>query len=60
MAEEIRDLMIERGTKEGWITPPSRTRLEPALRFSAPQTIADVLDEDRGTAGRTRRLSGDS
>ena len=50
MAEEIRDPMIERGIEEGWITPASRTSLGPAQRFPAPRTIADVLDEDRGTA----------
>ncbi|MDE2751923.1 MAG: type II toxin-antitoxin system prevent-host-death family antitoxin [Gemmatimonadota bacterium] len=40
--------VIERGVEEGWITPASRTRLPPAQRFSAPRSIADVLDEDRG------------
>lgn len=39
---------IERGIEEGWITPASRTRLEPAQRFSAPRSTTDVLDEDRG------------
>ncbi len=39
---------IEQGIEEGWITPASRTRLEPAHRFSAPRGTADVLDEDRG------------
>ena len=40
--------MIERGIEEGWITPAARTRLGPARRFSAPRSIADTLDEDRG------------
>lgn len=40
--------MIERGIEEGWVTPASRTHLAPAQRFSAPRSIADVLDEDRG------------
>ena len=40
--------MIERGVEEGWITPASRTLLEPAVRFSALRSIADALDEDRG------------
>ena len=40
--------MIERGIEEGWITPASRTHLEPAKRVSAPRSTADVLDEDRG------------
>ncbi len=39
---------IERGIEEGWITPASRTRLQPARRFRAPRSTADVLDEDRG------------
>ena len=39
---------IERGIEEGWITPASRTRLEPAVRFTARRSVADVLDEDRG------------
>ena len=39
---------IERGIEEGWITPASRTRLQPAQRFRAPRSTADVLDEDRG------------
>ena len=40
--------MIERGIEEGWITPASRTRLEPVVRSPASRSIADVLDEDRG------------
>ncbi len=40
--------MIERGIEEGWITPASRARLQPAQRSRAPRSIADVLDEDRG------------
>ena len=51
MAEEIHDMVIERGIEEGWITPASRTRLGPAQRFPAPRTTADVLDEDRGDYG---------
>ena len=39
---------IERGIEEGWITPASRTRLQPAQRFRAPRSTADVLEEDRG------------
>lgn len=60
MAEEIRDMVIERGNEEGWITPASRTSLGLAKRFSAPRTIADVLDGDRGTADPDATLSGDS
>ena len=48
MAEENRDLMIERGIEEGWITPASQKHLGPAQRFSASRSIADVLAEDRG------------
>ena len=40
--------MIERGIEEGWITPAARTRLGPAQRLSAPRSITDTLDEDRG------------
>ena len=40
--------MVERGVKEGWITPASRTHLGPAVRFSASRSVADALDEDRG------------
>lgn len=39
---------IERGIEEGWITPASRTRLDPARRFSAHRSTVEVLDEDRG------------
>ena len=58
MAEESRDLMIERGIEEGWITPASRTCLGPAQRFHAPLSTAEVLDEDRGDS-RTRPRGGD-
>ena len=40
--------MVERGVEEGWITPASRTSLEPAVRFAASLSVADALDEDRG------------
>ena len=40
--------MIERGIKEGWVTPASRTGLEPPSPFPARRSIAEVLDEDRG------------
>ncbi len=40
--------MLERGIKQGWITPPSRNRLVPPKRFTAPLTTSEVLDEDRG------------
>ena len=53
MAEESRDLMIEQGIEEGWITPASRKCLRPARRFVAPQSIADVLAEDRGKTDLT-------
>ena len=39
---------IERGIEEGWITPASRTCLEPAAPFTARRSVADVLGEDRG------------
>lgn len=40
--------MIQRGVEEGWITPASRTSLDPPVRFTAKRSVADVLDEDRG------------
>ena len=40
--------MLDRGVAEGWITPPSRTHLTPAVRNPAPLSTAEVLDEDRG------------
>lgn len=40
--------MLDRGVAEGWITPPSRTRLAPAVRYPAPRGTTEVLDEDRG------------
>lgn len=41
-------LMIEQGVAEGWITPASRTGLEPTVRFRASCSVADALSEDRG------------
>lgn len=40
--------MLDRGIEDGWITPPSRSRLAPAKRFTARQSTSEVLDEDRG------------
>lgn len=40
--------MLDRGIEDGWITPPSRSRLTPAKRFKAPQSTSAALDEDRG------------
>ncbi len=40
--------MLDRGVAEGWITPPSRTHLTPAVRHPAQRSTTDVLDEDRG------------
>lgn len=39
---------LDRGIEEGWITPPTRNRLEPVVRCASSRRIADVLDEDRG------------
>ena len=40
--------MLDRGISEGWITPPSREALTPALHCKALLSTTDVLDEDRG------------
>ncbi len=40
--------MIERGVAEGWLTPASRSELEPPVRFDVSCSIAEALDEDRG------------
>ena len=40
--------MLDRGIAEGWITPPSRTHLTSAVRYTAPRSTTEVLDEDRG------------
>ena len=42
-------LRLDDGIREGWVTPPSRDGLGPAVRASAERTIAEVLDEDRST-----------
>ena len=40
--------MVDRGIAEGWITPPSRAALMPAIRYKASLSTAAVMDEDRG------------
>ncbi len=42
-------LNLERGTAEGWITPPLADE-PPALvrRFSSPRSVAQMIAEDRG------------
>ncbi|MDE0370904.1 MAG: type II toxin-antitoxin system prevent-host-death family antitoxin [bacterium] len=40
--------MLERGIAEGWITPPRRSGLTPAVHSRASLSTVDVLDEDRG------------
>lgn len=42
--------MLERGIAEGWITPPRRSGLTPAVYHRASLSTAEVLDEDRGLA----------
>ena len=42
--------MLESGIAEGWITPPRRSGLTPAVYCRASLSTADVLDEDRGLA----------
>jgi len=39
---------VERGIEEGWIEPPRRDRLGPAVRHRSPIAVSEVLDEDRG------------
>ena len=40
--------MIDRGIREGWITPPSKTGVGPLMNLNAGRSTADVLTEDRG------------
>ena len=40
---------VDQGIAEGWIRPPSGRRLEPFEPVEAARTIAEVLDEDRGS-----------
>lgn len=40
--------MVERGIAEGWITPPSRSGLTPAVYYNASRSTMEVIDEDRG------------
>ena len=40
--------ILERGIAEGWITPPRRSGLTPAVYYRASLSTAEVLDEDRG------------
>lgn len=40
--------MLQRGIEEGWITPPSRSRLSAANGFKVAQSTTEVLNEDRG------------
>lgn len=40
--------MVERGIAEGWITPPARSGLTPAVYSKASLSTMEVMDEDRG------------
>ena len=40
--------MVEEGMAEGWITPPARSGLTPAVYSKASLSTMDVVDEDRG------------
>ncbi|MXZ69255.1 MAG: type II toxin-antitoxin system Phd/YefM family antitoxin [Acidimicrobiia bacterium] len=40
--------MLERGIAEGWITPPRRSGLTPAVYYRATLGTMDVIDDDRG------------
>lgn len=40
--------MVETGIAEGWITPPARSGLTPAVYYKASRSTMEVIDEDRG------------
>ena len=40
--------MLERGIAEGWIRPPARSGLTPAVYYKASLGTMKVIDEDRG------------
>ena len=40
--------MVEQGIAEGWITPPARSGLTPAVYEKASLSSMEVIDEDRG------------
>ncbi len=39
---------VEKGIAEGWITPPARSGLTPAVYYKASRSTMEVIDEDRG------------
>ena len=44
--------MVEQGVAEGWITPPVRSGLTPAVYGEASLSTMEAIDEDR-SYGRT-------
>ncbi len=40
---------IDRGIEEGWISPPTRSGLEPAVQHQGRVSVIESLDEDRGS-----------
>jgi prevent-host-death family protein len=40
--------VVEKGIAEGWITPPVRSGLTPAVYKKASLSSMEVIDEDRG------------
>lgn len=42
------DASFERGVEEGWIEPARRTALAPVARHRSPNSVLDILDDDRG------------
>ena len=40
--------MVNRGIAEGWITPPTRSGLTPAVHYKSSRSTMEVIDEDRG------------
>ena len=39
--------MVEKGIAEGWITPPTRSGLTPAVYSKASLSTMEAIDEDR-------------
>jgi len=39
---------VDRGIEEGWITPPSRSGMEPIERCKVSMSTSEALAEDRG------------
>lgn len=42
-------LRLEAGIEEGWVRPPQGRAQGPWSRFRASRTVADLVEEDRGS-----------